>query len=321
MSSILVTGAAGFIGSHLVDALLSRGESVVGFDNFDPYYPAAVKQSNLAQARQNSRFALVEGDLRDRASLERLFAEHDISRVAHLAAKAGVRPSIANPVAYVEHNLTGTTTLLEVAAVHSERLKQFVFASSSSVYGDTTDVPFREDAPTDQPASPYAATKKAGELICFTYHHLTGIPVTCLRFFTVYGPRQRPDLAIHKFARLILAGKPLPLYGDGSTSRDYTFVEDTIAGVIAALDRPQGYRIYNLGRGEPISLLDLVRHIETAFDCKAQIDWQPLQAGDVTITYADISRARADLGYDPQTSFAEGIQRFAAWLKEETPPG
>jgi len=315
LSTILVTGAAGFIGSHVVEALLRRGEAVVGLDCFDPFYPEPIKRRNLTAALQSERFTLIDGDVRDRALLQRLFAERQPDRVIHLAARAGVRPSIEGPLTYVEHNVTGTASLLDAATADRARLRHFVFASSSSVYGDTLDAPFREEQRTDWPASPYSATKKAGEVLCYTYHHLTGVPITCLRFFTVYGPRQRPDLAIHKFTGLIEAGEPVPLFGDGDSSRDYTYVDDTVAGILAALDRPAGYEIYNLGRGQPIALLDMVRQIETALGRAARIEWRPRQPGEVTTTYADISRARDALGYDPCVEFDEGVRRFVAWWR------
>ncbi|MGV3722747.1 MAG: GDP-mannose 4,6-dehydratase [Actinomycetota bacterium] len=319
MSVILVTGAAGFIGSHVTERLLARGDTVIGVDCFDPFYPRAIKESNLAIARQHLGFRLVEADIRDGEAIRAVFAEHRPNGVLHLAAKAGVRPSLEDPRAYVETNLTGTLNLL--LACEQFPVAHFVFASSSSVYGDTAVVPFCETNSTDTPASPYAATKKAGELLCFTYHQLLRLPVTCLRFFTVFGPRQRPDLAINKFVRLIEAGEPIPFFGDGTTSRDYTYVSDTVNGILAALDQPNGYQIYNLGRNNPVSLTEMVRTIERAMGKPAIIDRRPDQPGDVRITYADSSRAREHLGYEPQVSFEEGIRRFVEWWRETQRPG
>lgn len=317
MSHILVTGAAGFIGSHVVERLLERGDQVVGFDNFDPFYPREVKQANLASALGHPSFTLVEGDLRDPTAVGALFERYHPRRVIHLGAKAGVRPSISDPEAYLQVNVAGTLNVLRAAERYP--IDHFVFASSSSVYGDTDRVPFRELDSTDSPASPYAATKKAGEAICFTYHRLLGIPITCLRFFTVYGPRQRPDLAIHKFVRMIEAGEPVPFFGDGTSSRDYTYVSDTVSGVLASLDRPGGYNVYNLGRSDPVSLRDMVTSIEGALGSRAVLKEHPVQAGDVHTTFADITRAKDRLGYDPKVSFNDGIRRFVAWYQSKTP--
>lgn len=315
MAAILVTGAAGFIGSHVVERLLARGETVVGLDNFDPFYPRPVKERNLARALQHPRFTLVEADLRDAPAVAAAMAAHRPDRVIHLAARAGVRPSIQDPVAYVETNVNGTLHLLQ--ACRGAAVRHFVFASSSSVYGDRADVPFAESARTDEPASPYAATKKAGEALCFTYHRLLDLPVTCLRFFTVFGPRQRPDLAISKFVRLIEAGQPVPMFGDGTTSRDYTYIDDIVDGVLAALDRPAAYEIYNLGRSNPVSLRRMIAVIEEVTGRQAVIDRQPLQPGDVRTTFADITRARERLGYEPKVEFEEGVRRFVEWFRAE----
>ena len=314
MAVVLLTGAAGFIASHVAERLLARGDHVIGVDNFDPFYPRGVKERNLEPSRRHDTFTFVEADLRDAAAVRDLYERHRPTHVIHLAAKAGVRPSIQNPEAYVDSNIRPTLNLLQCAPHGS--LAHFVFASSSSVYGDTTEVPFREDARTDTPESPYAATKKAGEVLCFTYHQLAKIPLTCLRFFTVYGPRQRPDLAIHKFIGLIERGQPIQLFGDGTTSRDYTYVDDTVDGVVAALDTPQTYAIYNLGSHYPVSLIDMVRTIERVTGKTAQIEWKPVQAGDVTTTYADVTRAGEDLGYAPKVPFEEGIRRMVAWWRE-----
>lgn len=314
MSVVLLTGSAGFIGSHVAERLLGRGDTVIGLDSFDAFYPRPVKERNLAGLRGQGGFHLVEGNIRDAATVSRVFAEYRPDRVLHLAAKAGVRPSLEDPQGYVETNVNGTVNLLLACQQHP--VEHFVFASSSSVYGDTTRVPFRETDRTDEPASPYAATKKAGEALCFTYHRLLKMPVACLRFFTVFGPRQRPDLAINKFVRLIEAGEPVPFFGDGTTSRDYTYVDDTVDGILGALDHPDGYQIYNLGRSNPVSLREMVQTIERAVGKPAIIDQQPDQPGDVRTTFADSSKARERLGYDPKVSFEEGIQRFVAWWRE-----
>jgi len=313
LASVLVTGAAGFIGSHVAERLLARGETVVGLDNFDGFYPRPLKERNLEGPRASDRFQLVEGDLRDGEAMRALFERRRPDRVIHLAAKAGVRPSILDPVAYVETNVNGTLNLLRACQAHPVR--HFVIASSSSVYGDAAKVPFSEDDRTDEPASPYAATKKACEGLCFTYHRLLQIPFTCLRFFTVFGPRQRPDLAINKFVRLVETGQPLPFYGDGTTSRDYTYVGDTVTGILAALDNPDGYQIYNLGRSDPVSLREMVATVERVTGKQATLDRQPDQPGDVRTTYADISKAQARLGYEPQVGFEEGMRRFVEWWR------
>jgi len=309
---VLVTGAAGFIGSHLTERLIARGDEVVGLDNFDTFYDPHVKRANIEPALASGRFELVEADIRDAACVERILAGGDIDVIVHLAAKAGVRPSIDDPVGYMDVNINGTVVMLEAA--RKAGIKRFVFASSSSVYGNNRKVPFTETDNVDYPISPYAATKKAGELICHTYSHLYGIGVTCLRFFTVYGPRQRPDLAIHKFARLILAGKPIPVFGDGSMQRDFTYIDDILDGVVAAMDRRGGYEIYNLGESRPVRLDVLIAEIEKAVGAKAVIDRKPMQPGDVIQTYADVSKARRDLGYDPHTDIATGLARFVRWL-------
>lgn len=315
---ILVTGAAGFIGSHTCQRLLSDGHDVVGVDNFDPFYARAAKEANLSQAKASPRFAFIEADLAEEASVAAVFERGPFDVVLHLAAKAGVRPSIQDPAGYYRANIMATLQLLQ-RMIREKPLPRLVFASSSSVYGNAPKTPFAETDPVDHPISPYAATKKAGELLCHTYHHLYGMDVFCLRFFTVYGPRQRPDLAIHKFARLIEAGKPIPMFGDGSTSRDYTFVGDIVQGILAAADKCDRYRIYNLGGSDPITLKDLIAAIETAMGKKAIIDPKPTQPGDVERTYACLKRSTAELGYKPQTPIQEGLKRFVAWLKEYGP--
>lgn len=316
MSATLVTGVAGFIGSNLVDRMLADGEDVVGLDNFDPFYAEATKRRNLEGALAQPNFRFVEGDIRDAEAVERVLREGGVTRVIHLAAKAGVRPSLLNPQAYIDTNITGTASVLKAAS--RAGIRSLVFASSSSVYGINSKVPFSEDDQTDQPASPYAATKKAGEGWCHCHYHVTGMPITCLRFFTVFGPRQRPDLAIHKFTRLIDEGQPVPFFGDGSSSRDYTFIDDTVAGIRAALDRPDGFHIYNLGRSDPVTLKEMVETIERAVGKRANLEHQPDQAGDVPITYADVSKAQRELGYSPRVSFEEGVRRFVEWYRNPT---
>ncbi len=314
---VLVTGAAGFIGSHLVDHLLAEGFQVIGLDNFDPFYAPDIKCRNLAAASQHPHFTLLEADIRDLNAMRRALTPHTASLapqgIVHLAAKAGVRPSIEDPAGYYEANVRGTQNLLELARAWA--LKQFVFASSSSVYGVNPKVPWREDDPVLRPISPYGASKVAGELLGHVYSHLYGIRFLGLRLFTVYGPRQRPDLAIHKFARLLQQGEPLPLYGDGSTSRDYTYVGDIVRGIRASLDyRATDYEIVNLGNSRTVTLLNMVKSLDEALGTKAQLAMQPAQPGDVPHTWADISKAHRLLGWQPRTPFATGIAAFTDWL-------
>jgi UDP-glucuronate 4-epimerase len=312
MQTVLVTGGAGFIGSHLVERLLSQGRRVVCLDNFDPFYPPAQKWRNLDAARRQPLFSLVEGDLRDERVLDRIFQTTPIDAVVHLAALAGVRPSLRQPGLYNEVNVGGTLSLLEVVCRH--RVQNFVFASSSSVYGIRTQAPFREEEAAEQPVSPYAATKRAGELICYTYHHLYALPITCLRLFTVYGPRQRPDLAIHTFARHLLAGEAIPIFGDGTTSRDYTFVADIVSGVVAALDRPHPYEIINLGNSRPVLLRDLVATLADLFGVTPRLLRLPEQPGDVALTCADVAKAQRLLDYQPRVDLREGLSHFRDWF-------
>jgi UDP-glucuronate 4-epimerase len=314
MPTVLVTGNAGFIGSHLTERLLALGHTVVGFDNFDPFYDPAIKRKNLAIVASHPHFTFVEGDLRRRDQVDALFAGRRIDRIFHGAARAGVRPSLKDPLLYEEVNVRGTLHLLEAAARH--RVDNFVFASSSSVYGEQKKVPFSETDPVDHPISPYAATKKACELMCFTYHHLYGLPVTCLRFFTVYGPRQRPEMAIHAFTRAIARGEPLKLFGDGSARRDFTYIDDIIAGVTAALDRPHPYEIINLGESQTIALRDLIARLEHLLGKRANIQALPAEPGDVPVTYADVSKAKVLLHYTPSTPVEDGLARFVAWYRE-----
>ena len=311
MAKALVTGAAGFIGSHLCERLLNGGWQVVGLDNFDTFYAPDVKRRNIAGCLANKSFKLVEGDIRDSRIVNDACGNLDI--IVHLAARAGVRPSIEDPLLYQDVNVNGTCVMLEAARKH--KISKFIFASSSSVYGNNPKVPFSETDNVDNPISPYAASKKAGELLCYSFHHLYGMDMTCLRFFTVYGARQRPDLAIHKFTRLIDSGKPIQMFGDGSMMRDHTYIDDILSGVLAAMERCKGYRIYNLGESEPVSLRDLIAAIEQAVGKKAVIERMPLQPGDVDRTFADITRAKAELGYAPHTSIKEGLARFVQWYR------
>jgi UDP-glucuronate 4-epimerase len=313
---VLVTGAAGFIGSWLTERLLERGDEVVGFDNYDPFYDRAIKEQNLASARANAAFRMVEGDLRERADVDALFGDREFDAVVHLAAKAGVRPSLADPAGYYETNLIGTTNLLE--AMREAGCRRLVFASSSSVYGNNRKVPFQEDDRVDAPISPYAATKKAGEELCHVYHAVHGFSILALRFFTAYGPRQRPEMAIHAFTRRLFAGEPIPVFGDGSMERDFTYIDDVVDGVVAAVDHVMGtetFDILNLGESEPIRLSRLVSALERATGCEATIDRRQVPPGDVDRTFADVSRARRLLGYEPSVGIDEGLRRFVEWYR------
>jgi len=316
MKNVLVTGGAGFIGSHLVDRLLAEGAwHVTVLDDFNDFYDPSIKRENIRAHLSNPKFKLVEADIRDRDALEQAFTETKFDCIVHLAARAGVRPSLKEPRLYAETNVSGTLNLLDLARTHG--VKQFIFGSSSSVYGTNPKVPFSEDDPIFRPVSPYAATKAAGELLCHTYAHLYGMRIVCLRFFTVYGARQRPDLAIHKFAKLISAGKPIPVFGDGTTRRDYTFIEDTVAGVRAAIDyEASNYEVINLGESRTVELRELISLLENMLGRRADIDWQPPQPGDVPQTFADITKARRLLGYNPQTQIEKGIQKFVEWFRE-----
>lgn len=316
MARVLLTGGAGFIGSHVGEALLARGDEVCVLDNFNDFYDPAIKRRN-ASALEAAGARVVTGDIRDRELVGELFAaEPDV--LVHLAAMAGVRPSLQDPLHYEDVNVRGTMVLLE--ELRARPTTRFVFASSSSVYGSNERIPFREADEIHHPVSPYAATKRAGELIAFTYHHLYGIPTSCLRFFTVYGPRQRPEMAIAKFTRMVLEGQPIPFFGDGTTRRDYTYIDDIVAGVVAAVDRTSEYAIYNLGESETTSLDELVRMIGEACGREPVIDRQPMQPGDVLVTCADVARARAELGYAPSTPVAEGLRRYVEWLRTEGAP-
>jgi UDP-glucuronate 4-epimerase len=319
---VLVTGAAGFIGSHVVERLLARGDTVLGIDNFDPFYSPAAKRRNLAGALLCPGFALREMDLADVTALAAALDGRRIDVIVHLAAKAGVRPSIIDPLSYTRANVLATQALL----MEAERrgIRRVVFASSSSVYGNSAPVPFREDATAVEPISPYAATKRAGELLCYAHQRLHGGSMLCLRFFTVYGPRQRPDLAIRKFATLMTAGKPIPLFGAGTTERDYTWIDDIVQGVLAAVDRgvvaPEGFEIVNLGGNRVTSLARLVQLLSDAFGVEPAIERLPPQPGDVERTWADISKAQRLLGYEPSTPIEAGIPKFAVWFNSQSAP-
>jgi UDP-glucuronate 4-epimerase len=303
----LITGVVGFIGSHLCERLLDDGWMVVGVDNFDDFYDPQIKRRNISDCLKNKNFQLIEADIRDNATMDKVVGD-GVEIIVHLAAKAGVRPSIAQPLLYADVNVNGTMVLLEAAKKH--KVGKFIFGSSSSVYGNNEKVPFSEDDNVDFPISPYAATKKAGELICHTYHHLYAIHITCLRFFTVYGPRQRPDLAIHKFAKLIEQDKAIPVYGDGTMMRDFTYIDDIIDGTVAAMDKCEGFNIYNLGESQPITVNDLITEIEKALGKKAIREYVSPQPGDVERTYADITKAAEELGYNPSTNIQTGLKKY-----------
>lgn len=315
---VLITGSAGFIGSHVAEYFLEQGHQVIGIDNFDPFYNIEQKKKNLAIAQQNKNYTFIEGDITDADALAML--PQGIDAVVHLAAKAGVRPSIENPQAYTHTNIKGTLTLLEW--MKQRNIKKLVFASSSSVYGNNKKTPFRETDNVDFPISPYAFTKKACELMNHTYHHLYGFDIMNLRFFTVYGPRQRPDLAIRKFVELISTGKPIQMFGDGSTARDYTFINDTRDGVYKAFEYVTGnenvFETVNLGNNSPIKLIELINCIGETLGKKPIIEQQPMQPGDVDITYADINKAKKLLGYNPSTTLQQGIAAFVNWHKSES---
>lgn len=312
---IMVTGCAGFIGSHVVDKFLSEGEKVVGIDNFDPYYNPAIKIKNIENNLNNDNFVFFRADIRNEGKIREIFDMNDIDIVVHLAAKAGVRPSIQNPIQYQDVNIKGTLNILELCK--EINLKNFIFGSSSSVYGINDKIPFNESDGNKKAISPYAASKVAGEIFCHTYHHLYGIPVVCLRFFTVYGPRQRPEMAIHKFTRLIDEGNEIELYGNGESQRDYTYISDIVDGIVKSSKMKFDYEIINLGNSEVVRLTYLIRLIEEKLEKKATIKHLPDQPGDVPITYADITKARDLLGYSPHVSIEEGIDKFVQWYREE----
>lgn len=309
---ILITGGAGFIGSNLADVLLERGEDVVCMDNFDPFYSPAMKEANLQTARQYDSFQLYRGDIADAEAVTRVFAENDFDLIVHLAAKAGVRPSIEDPCGYYQTNVNGTLNIFESA--RKQGVKKIVYASSSSVYGNNKKVPFSENDPVDNPISPYAATKKANELMAYNYHHLYGMDMFGLRFFTVYGRRGRPEMAIRKFSEMILNNEEVPVYGFGKPRRDFTYIDDIIQGILAAMERVRGYDIFNLGESATIRVDEMIALLEQALGKKAQKKMLPMQPGDVMETYADISKARKLLEYDPKTPIAEGIGKFVEWF-------
>ena len=313
--NVFITGAAGFIGSHIAEALLARGDRVFCLDNFDPFYDRALKEKNLSLLREHSAFSFLEADIRDSEALARWGDGERPDVVIHLAAKAGVRPSVADPVGYADVNVNGTIRVLEWA--RQLGVARLLFASSSSIYGGNVKTPFSESDFVDNPVSPYAATKKAGELLCHAYCHLYGMNIVSLRFFTVYGPRQRPEMAIFKFTRHIFEGKEIDLYGDGSSLRDYTYIDDIVAGVLGAMNAPPGYRVYNLGESATVSLAALVSLLEKACGIAARRCFKPPQPGDVHKTYADISLARSEIGYDPKTPIEEGIARFVEWYRSQ----
>jgi UDP-glucuronate 4-epimerase len=311
---VLVTGGAGFIGSHVCERLLAEGHAVWAFDDLNPFYEPRIKQANLRALQALARpFEFVQGDLGDRPALDELFGGVRFDQVIHLAARAGVRPSLLDPALYQRVNVEGTVNVLEAA--RRTGVKKLTLASSSSVYGVNSKVPFAEGDPIFCAISPYAASKLAGEALGHVYHHLYGMDVAMLRLFTVYGPRQRPDLAIHKFARLISAGKPIPVFGDGSTARDYTYVTDTVDGVLACTRQEFGYEIFNLGESQTVTLSRLIELLEQHLGVRAILDRQPPQPGDVPITFADISKARARLGYRPRVKIEEGIPKFVDWFR------
>lgn len=311
--TILITGGAGFIGSHLADRLLEEGQEVVCLDNFDPYYDPEIKRKNVEHNLENDEFKLIEGDVRDQEVLREIFGKNDIEKVVHLASKVGVRSSLREPQAYERVNVGGTVSLLEVCKEYE--LDSFVYGSSSSVYGVTDKIPFSEDDPI-YPISPYAATKRSAELLCHTYSHLHNIPTACLRFFTVYGPRQRPEMAIHKFTHLIDEGKEIKMYGDGTSKRDYTYIDDVLDGITSALNDNFDFEIFNLGNSKTIELGRLINVIEDKVGKKAKVNQVPDQPGDVPITYADISKAKKELGYNPRTDLESGIEKFVKWYKK-----
>jgi UDP-glucuronate 4-epimerase len=310
---ILVTGAAGFIGSTLVDRLLAEGREVVGLDSFDPFYPEALKRENLAGALASPRFRLVAGDVRDATAVAGAISGGRCDAVVHLAALAGVRPSLERPAAYADVNVHGTAVVAEAAV--EAGVERLVFASSSSVYGEREGGPFSESDPVERPISPYAATKRAGELLLHTFHHAHGLGVVCARIFTAYGPRQRPDLLIRKFAERMLRGEEVPVFGDGKSVRDFTYVDDLVDGLVRALDTELGFRILNLGAGRTVTVLEVIEQIEQALGLEARIAWRPPQTGDVSRTWADVSAARSALGWSPSVALEEGIACFADWLR------
>jgi UDP-glucuronate 4-epimerase len=312
--NVLVTGGAGFIGSHLVDALLKERDKITVFDNFNDFYDQQIKRENVVEHKKSANYKLIEGDIRDREAVKRAFSEGPFDTVIHLAAMAGVRPSLENPALYMDVNVNGTQNVLDEAAKQT-RPPRFVFGSSSSVYGNRSGEKFLETDRVDQPLSPYAASKAAAELACYAAHHTHGLAVTSLRFFTVYGPRQRPDLAIHKFCQKIYRGDSIEVYGDGNSKRDYTFVSDIVSGIMqAAIYDCSGFDIINLGRSEPVLLSEMISTLETALGKKAKIERKECQMGDMPYTFADVSKAKKLLNYNPSIDFEDGIKLFVDWF-------
>jgi len=317
--NIAVTGGAGFIGSHLCEKLIELGFKIVSIDNFNDFYRPGIKEDNISKIADSKNFKLYRLDICDFSRLEKVFLENDIEMVIHLAARAGVRPSINDPLLYEKVNVTGTMNLLECCRKYD--IKKFIFASSSSVYGGNKKIPFSEDDEVNCPVSPYAATKRAGELISYTYYNLYELSVFCLRFFTVYGPRQRPEMAIHKFTRQIISGKKIEIYGDGSSSRDYTYIDDIISGIINSVSRIKGFEIINLGNSQTVKLIELVKLIEDATGRRADLKFLNNQPGDVPVTFADIRKARKMLEYSPETNIKQGLENFVEWYKEKKAEG
>jgi len=316
--NVLVTGGVGFIGSHVCERLLADGHTVCALDDLNDFYDPAIKQNTLRELQARAEaFAFVHADITHRTELDEVLGSMPFDQIIHLAARAGVRPSLEQPALYQRVNVEGTTQLLEAAREHG--VQKITIASSSSVYGVNSSVPFSETDPIFSAISPYAASKLACEALGHVYHHVYGMDVCMLRFFTVYGPRQRPDLAIHKFAKLMQSGRPITVFGDGSTSRDYTYVEDTVDGILACTEREFGYELINLGESQTVKLSRLIELLESALGIEAHIDRQPLQPGDVSITYANIDKARRVLGYDPQTKIEDGIPRFVEWFRQQNP--
>lgn len=318
MKTYFITGGAGFIGSSLSEKLIKEGNKVITIDNFCDFYDVKIKENNIKEISKNTNFKIYRNDIRDRQAIKEIFDENQIDIVMHLAAMAGVRPSIENPILYQEVNCMGTQNILEEMKSHN--VKKLVMASSSSVYGNCKEVPFREDMVVDFAISPYAATKKANEVMTHVYHKLFDINVVMLRFFTVYGPKQRPDLAINKFTRLMMENKEIPMFGDGTTSRDYTYIDDIVNGIIKScnycMENKDVYEILNIGNSSPVSLREMIETIGKALGKEPKIKQYPMQPGDVERTYADVSKAKKLIGYEPQISFEEGIKRFANWYKE-----
>jgi UDP-glucuronate 4-epimerase len=316
--NFLVTGGAGFVGSHVCERLLQEGHSVWAFDDLNSFYAPDLKRRNLRDIQSLAKpFEFIQGDITDRAAIDELFSGTKFDQVIHLAARAGVRPSLEEPALYQRVNVEGTVNILEAARLHG--VKKLLIASSSSVYGVNSKIPFAESDPIFSAISPYAASKLACEALGHVYHHVYGLDIVMLRFFTVYGPRQRPDLAIRKFATLIQAGKPIPVFGDGSTARDYTYISDILAGVMACTRKEFGYEVFNLGESETVKLSRLIELLENAIGKKAILDRKPLQPGDVPLTCADISRAREKLGYNPTVKIDRGIPLFVNWLQQHSP--